>query len=647
MPPDLDFGPFLVLSEEARSALASAVQPLEFRAGATVVREGDPPEDAYAILTGRVRVVAGEHLRTLATMDAPALVGEMSVLSGEPRSATVLAAAPLRALRIPASALREAIGSSDAFASELEAFAAARAGNNFLRRSSPFADLPSAAIEALAAKIRPAEFAAGDLLFNQGERGDDVFLLRSGQVEVMRGASGAERRIGALGPGAFVGEVAALTGAPRSASVRAVSKVRAFRLAAEDVRPIVKQYRTALGRFETAMQARHSPRRLGDPHGVEAPDDPGAVVLRDEQRGTYLRLTKDALAIYEDLDGDRTLRDLSLRHFQRTGALDPQGVFATVAALQTAGFATAPRVASDAPDARLLRVADLFLAPRVELRDADALATALYRLLGWSFNRVGAAFAVGIGIIGLAALANVFRQSSPGDFGVGGLAVAFLGLFLAGVGHEAAHAVATKAAGRRVGRAGIGLLWFAPVIYVDTSDVWLIDRRRRAVVNAVGPLFNFALAGLLGLVAFFARGPIQDIAVWLSVVNLISVVFNLSPLLEFDGYYVLSDLANVNALRRKALRFVFHDVARRPRRPATRLEAGFIAYVLAVVAYVLGVTILVLLGVPKFVDGVLASRVGPELRLIAGTVLALGLATTQLMPFVGEVLAAGNEEAAG
>src|SRR5207247_6669379 len=143
------------------------------------------------------------------------------------------------------------------------------------------------------------------------------------------------------------------------------------------------------------------------------------------------------------------------------------------------------------------------------------------------------------------------RQAWPADFGLGGVVVAFFGLCLAGIGHETAHALATKAEGRRVGRAGIGLLWFTPVIYVDTSDAWLIDRRRRAVVNAAGPLFNFALAGVLGLVAAFTTARVQDLPLCLAVTNLVSIVFNLSPLLEFDGYYVLLDLRNVNSLRLK------------------------------------------------------------------------------------------------
>ncbi len=283
---------------------------------------------------------------------------------------------------------------------------------------------------------------------------------------------------------------------------------------------------------------------------------------------------------------------------------------------------------------------DLILAPRLELAKADGLAGVLHRAFGWAFNTGGAAVALILGILGIAALVVVFRQSSPGDFGLGGLLVAFGGLLLAGIGHEASHAIATKAEGRRVGKAGIGLLWFTPVVYVDTSDAWLIPAQRRVRVNAAGPLFNLALAGIAGLAALALTGRAQDLAIWLAIANLVSVAFNLSPLLEFDGYYVLEDLTNVNALRRKSLQFVFGDLLTRPRRPVTRLERGFLVYAAGAVAYVAVMSVVVLAGVPAIVTGALGGRLAPELLPVVGVGLALVMAAILVTPFVTEVRAA-------
>ena len=641
----LDFGPFLSLSEGARERLLAAGSSATFSAGETLFREGDAPGDLIVLSGGRVRVMTGDRLRTLATLAAPALVGEMAAILDQPRNATVVATAPCTGIRIRKDALLEIVARETGFAQELRAFADLRAATNFLRRDSPFAELPSEAIADLAAHLTAVRFAPGEVILTEGERGDDAFLLRSGDVEVTRARGGTEHPVAHVGPGTFLGEVSVLTGLPRSATARAVGPVRAFRVSGDQVRVVVKKYRQVIARLESTMQANHAPRRAGTVRTLPAPDDPRSVILHDAKTGTYLRLSTEGLAIYEDLDGDRSLRDLAMRHAERTELDDPATVFATVATLQAAGLVTTPRIAGDEPDARVMRLLDLLLAPRIELKDADPAARVLHAAVRPAFSRPGAIVAAAIGILGTIALARTFRQSSAADFGIGGLAVAFAGLALAGLGHEAAHAVATKAEGRRVGRAGIGLMVFTPVIWVDTSDAWFIGRSRRAIVNAAGPLFNFAVAGVLGLVAALTTGRIQDLAVWLAIANLASVIFNLSPLLEFDGYYVLSDLTNVNALRHKALRFVFADLARHPRRPASRLEAGFLAYTAAAAAYVLGMTLLVLSGVPGFIEGLVPAEVGAAVRIAAGGGVALVMAAMLVGPFVGEIINARRAKA--
>lgn len=631
----LDFGPFLALPAPARARLEAAGSPVQFAAGDSILREGEVAEAAFVLIAGKVRIQSSAQLRTLATVAAPGIVGELAVLLGEPRMANAVAAGPVRTLRLPAAALRNTIAEAPGFANELRDIAASRIASNFLRRDSPFGDLPSDAISELAALLTPVSFADGAVVVREGDHGDDAYLLRSGDVDVVQGPE--QRHIAHLGAGSFIGEISALTGAARTATVRAAGPVTAYRLAGDDVRRIVRRYRAVVARLETAMQSRHAPRRVGRVEITAAPDDPECVILYESTSGTYLRLARSGLAIYEDLDGTRTLRDIAVREAERSGLHDPATIFATVATLQAAGFATAPRITADAPDARLIRLLDVVLAPRVELADADPVATRLHRLFGALFGRAGLSGVLVLGTAGMIALALSFRGASSADFGPGGLIVAFLGLALAGAGHEAAHAIAVKAEGRRVGRAGVGIMFFTPVMWVDTSDAWFLSRRRRIVVNAAGPLFNFALGGILGIVAAVTTGRAQDLAIWLGAANVVSLLVNLSPLLEFDGYYVLEDLMNVNALRRKALRFVFADLLRRPRRLHTALERGFVLYTGATAAYVGAMSALVLSGVPGLVEGILPPAVGPEVRVAVGTTIALVTAALLIGPFVSEV----------
>lgn len=511
-------------------------------------------------------------------------------------------------------------------------------------RASPFAGLPSAEIEELAAKLRPCRAAAGEVLMRQGERGDDALLIRDGEVEVVRDDHGIERTLSRLGPGSLVGEIAVLTGSPRTATVRARTDLDALVVNGDDVRRVVRRHRAVLDRMTSVMQARHAPSRTG-PHRIQAaPDDPDAAILEDPERAAYMRLDRHALAIYEDLDGERSLRDLALRHFERTGTLDPHAVFSTVAALQVGGFATAPRVTTDAPDGRVLRTLDAVLAPHAEIGDPDGLVAGLLRIARPLFSIPAAIGAVALGTGGLIAAIPVLRAASPGDFGLGGIVVAFVALLLAGIGHEVAHALAAKAEGARLGRAGIGLFWFTPVVYVDTSATWAIPRWGRIRVNTAGPLFNLALAGALALAARLATGTAQDVLVWLALTNVGLVVFNLSPLLEFDGYYVLADLTDTNALRRKAMRSVFRDLGR-PRRPRSPREAGALAYVIASMAYVLAMAGVAIAGVPNLARTILPAWIDVGTRATIAAGLGVVLAVVLVAPFVMEAFDARRREA--
>jgi CRP-like cAMP-binding protein len=84
---------FKSLDEEGRSRLIQGARALSFHAGKVVVREGDPGEALYLIRMGAVDVFttrSGESL-LLATLGPGACFGEVALLSGRPRTATVVA----------------------------------------------------------------------------------------------------------------------------------------------------------------------------------------------------------------------------------------------------------------------------------------------------------------------------------------------------------------------------------------------------------------------------------------------------------------------------------------------------------------------------------------------------------------------------
>jgi putative ABC transport system ATP-binding protein len=67
------------------------------------------------------------------------------------------------------------------------------------------------------------KLAAGDILFRQGERGDLVWVVDEGEIEIVRTRDdGAEEKLAVIEPGSYFGELAPMFGLQRSASARAV-----------------------------------------------------------------------------------------------------------------------------------------------------------------------------------------------------------------------------------------------------------------------------------------------------------------------------------------------------------------------------------------------------------------------------------------
>src|SRR5512139_3905626 len=79
-----------------------------------------------------------------------------------------------------------------------------------------------ATVEELGRLLRPVHVRAGDEVVRQGDAGDRLYLVRSGRLRVFVESDDGMRAVRELGAGSTIGELALLTGAPRSATVQAV-----------------------------------------------------------------------------------------------------------------------------------------------------------------------------------------------------------------------------------------------------------------------------------------------------------------------------------------------------------------------------------------------------------------------------------------
>jgi small-conductance mechanosensitive channel/CRP-like cAMP-binding protein len=157
-----------------------------------------------------------------------------------------------------------------------------------LRRIELFAGFSDAEREALAGHLVHAPFVAGDTLTRQGDVAHWLYLVVSGDVEVVLDAgNGQSRGLGTIrggAAGAFFGEMGLLTGAPRTASVVALNDVECYRLDKEGFEQVLKA-RPAIAEELSTLMAR----RRADLAAVqEELGEAARTRLLDESRGELL-----------------------------------------------------------------------------------------------------------------------------------------------------------------------------------------------------------------------------------------------------------------------------------------------------------------------------------------------------------------------
>ena len=132
--------------------------------------------------------------------------------------------------------------------------------------------------------------------------------------------------------------------------------------------------------------------------------------------------------------------------------------------------------------------------------------------------------------------------------------------------HEFGHACATRAWGGEVHEMGVMLLVMMPVPYVDASAANAFpEARRRVVVGAAGMLIETFIASLALFVwleaeSGFVRAILYDVML---IAGVSTVVFNINPLLRFDGYYMLTDLLQMPNLRQRGQQYLTYLVEAR------------------------------------------------------------------------------------
>jgi cAMP-dependent protein kinase regulator len=224
------------LDRQSLKRLAERSSIIPFRAGCNIVNQGEEGDRFYVITRGKAKVVVGDAIK--AVLGKGDYFGEMALLRGDPRSATVQAISDGSVLALDKGVFLELVQARPSIHRRLENVLRVRpivSQLTFLRGLSPDQ------LARLSIRVTRSVRRKGDRVVEEGERGDAFFVLASGKATVLvKDPEGGGRVVADLGPGDVFGEIALLEGVPRTATVEIASdSAEVLRLKEKDFRRLM------------------------------------------------------------------------------------------------------------------------------------------------------------------------------------------------------------------------------------------------------------------------------------------------------------------------------------------------------------------------------------------------------------------------
>ncbi|HSK02235.1 MAG TPA: cyclic nucleotide-binding domain-containing protein [Kofleriaceae bacterium] len=244
---------FAGLSSELLEALVEHLALVALEPGEPLFREGDPGDALYVVVEGEVAVMAAGPPRVETQRLGPgAFIGEVALLTEQPRSSTVAAVTAAELLRIDRVTLSNVLGAHGDMLRAVLRFVRDRLVERWMRGSPLFRPFDDAQRAELASRFAFLEIDAGTRLLGAGTRPDGLYIVLAGRFAVHRGS----RVVAMLGPGDLIGETALLSGDAFRSDVIAHGKGLALCLPAATFREVIMTHPHVLEYI--GEQAEHS-----------------------------------------------------------------------------------------------------------------------------------------------------------------------------------------------------------------------------------------------------------------------------------------------------------------------------------------------------------------------------------------------------
>ncbi|MGQ9840840.1 MAG: cyclic nucleotide-binding domain-containing protein [Anaerolineae bacterium] len=231
---------FSVLTEEQRATIADRMVLETRRAGDLIYQQGRPATALYLIKSGWARLVT-DQLVVLANLSTGSLLGDADVILGRNYSTSAEAATDLALWVLSANDLKAIIADQPEIGRTLKRALGVSEDQTLerhLRRMELLAGLSLEQLREIASYLRPEHFTAGQVIYRRDAKGDTLYLVDEGRVQV----AGPTGTLATLGPGQSFGEGAFLTGEVRSTEATALTDVTAWSLRRDDFEELALRF---------------------------------------------------------------------------------------------------------------------------------------------------------------------------------------------------------------------------------------------------------------------------------------------------------------------------------------------------------------------------------------------------------------------
>lgn len=277
--------------------------------------------------------------------------------------------------------------------------------------------------------------------------------------------------------------------------------------------------------------------------------------LEDTERGQFFRLGKAEQAFLSELllSHDASTAFERCTESSQAASISQSRAMRLCKWLDANGLtrASASATKKPAPSSNPLMA---FYHWKLPLVNPDEWLNSLHRSCGWLFSRNALVFAVCLLLFALAATTGkweVFLASYENLFSSWRWITIAASWCILKIIHEIAHGGTCRRYGGEVREAGIAMILLMPIAYVNVTSSWRFPSRwQRLHVTLAGVVVELSVAGIALLAwnwidALPLKQAAADVVLMASVSTLL---FNLNPLLKFDGYFALADLTGIDNL---------------------------------------------------------------------------------------------------